>query len=272
MTFVPETWRRELADAFEVLLGKPLDEFPAEAEYVLYHWDEMRSSEIAEEFIGGEVDLSAVARGEPVDGDRYDDGDAPFGWTTWSLDLGRSIWHLEESAFDADGPLGDALGTAPAAASATADGPEREVSGADFARALAAHGEDLAEVDAEELTGMGPVVRIATDGTLFDAMRAATWTMGDPGDLTPFLRDADEIEVAPEWEERLRRIPDPRLRDHLRMLCLSAHSARSEGGYYLGPRECPAGLRWMTGRRGHETIAGWQFGEGQAFSAIVAIT
>ncbi|MEU3603464.1 hypothetical protein ABZ714_32860 [Streptomyces sp. NPDC006798] len=272
MTFVPEIWRRELAGAFEVLLGKPLDEFPAEAEYVLYHWDDMRSSEMVEEFIDGEVDLSAVVRGEPIDGDRYDDGDAPFGWTTWSLDLGRSVWLFEESAFGADGPFGEPLGTALAAASAPADGPERELSGADFARALAAHGEDLDEVDGDELTGLGPVVRIATDGTLFDAMRTATWTTGGPDDLIPFLQDAYEIEVEPEWEEKLRRIPDHRLRDHLRMLCLSAQSARSDGGYYLGPRESPAGFRWMTARPGHEAITGWEFGEGQGFSAIVAIT
>ncbi|RSN09226.1 hypothetical protein DMB42_18090 [Nonomuraea sp. WAC 01424] len=126
--------------------------------------------------------------------------------------------------------------------------------GSDLARALAPHGGRLGEVDGDEVMGMVQwLQRVRTDGTLFDAMRAATWTMGGPGDLVAF---ENGCEVKPELEAALRRIPDPRLRDRLRTLCLTAEWARRDGGYYLGPRECPSGLRWIAEQPGHEVVAG----------------
>jgi len=41
----PEVWKRELANAFEALMGKPFEESPTDAEYAVYHWNDVTSSE-----------------------------------------------------------------------------------------------------------------------------------------------------------------------------------------------------------------------------------
>jgi hypothetical protein len=101
-----------------------------------------------------------------------------------------------------------------------------------------------AEDLAEELLHLD--ARIHTDGTLFDAMRHATWTMGGPDQLVPF--DPDCV-VEPKWERRLARVGHPVLRDHLRMLCLDAHSARYAGAHYVRARHRGfGGMRKAGGR------------------------
>lgn len=145
----------------------------------------------------------------------------------------------------------------------------RAVSGADFARVLAAHDGELDEIDADTLMGRVQwLQRARTDGTLFDAMRTATWTMAGPEHLVPFARGA---QVEPGREESLAGVSDARLRDHLRMLCLTAHWARSDGAYFLGVGECSHDLRWIADQPGHEPVAGWEFGEGQGSSGVFAV-
>ncbi|WP_283134840.1 hypothetical protein [Rhizohabitans arisaemae] len=264
----PEAWNRELANAFEVLLGRSLGAYSTTAEYAFFTWNDEMSFLMRDDFFTGAIDVNAVARGEPIDDDHHD-GVSPFDWDQWPVDHGRSVWLFDEGALGGDGGPGRPIHPALRAVS-VAYGSRRVVSGADLARVLAAHGGRLGEVDGPEAIGMVRwLQRIRTDGTLFDAMRAATWTMGGPGDLAAF---DDEVEVEPELEEALRRISDPRLRDHLRMLCLTEEWARCDGGYYLGPRECPSDLRWIAEQSGHDVVAGWEFGEGQASSAIFEIT
>ncbi len=272
MTSVPdasvdsEVWKRELADAFEVLLGRPLDAHSTTAEYVFYTWNDEISFLMLEDFVSGRVDVGAIARGEHVGGDGYG-GVSQFEWDAWPFDHGRSVWLLEEETLG-EGGFGARIGAALRDVSAEY-GSARAVPGADFARVLAAHHDQVGEIDCDELTGLVQwLQRVGTDGTLLDAMRAATWTMGGPDDLVAF---DSEVEVDPELEEALRRVPGSRLRDHLRMLCLTEYWARSDGGYYLGPRECPHDLRWVADQPGHEVVAGWEFGEGQASSAVFGI-
>ncbi|GAA3214169.1 hypothetical protein ACFO1B_12880 [Dactylosporangium siamense] len=58
-------------------------------------------------------------------------------------------------------------------------------------------------------------IRLASDGTLFDAMRAATQVGDGPKDLFEFDDDADE-----EWDEALAEAGvDEELRAHLRWCC-----------------------------------------------------
>lgn len=265
----PEAWKPELANAFEVLLGRPLAEFSTETEYAFYYWDEEMSSMMFGELVSGELDLSAIARGELIDGARYHEDDIPFGLNQWALDLGQSTWLFEGRAFEADGGFGESIGAALKAISAATDDGRRAVSGADLARVLAAHGNQLNEVDSNRVM-VTLILRIDTDGTLFEAMRAATWTSGGPDSLVELEEGA---EVEPEWDKGLQRIPNPRLRDHLRMLTLTAHSARGYGAYFLGPGlgACPRDLDWIRRRPDRETIAGWEFGEGQASSAVFRV-
>ncbi|MGV9314000.1 hypothetical protein ACWDR0_17740 [Streptomyces sp. NPDC003691] len=266
MTTVPATWQAELASAFEILLGRPLGDFPGEDEYALYYWDDLQQHDILDGLLAGTPDPESVVRGELLPGEPLDEDDAPFNPAGGPLDLGRSLWLFDEAAFDTEGGFGGALGTALRAVSVTAGESERAVSGTDFARVLAAHAEELAEVDGEELTGMVRLLlRIGTDGTLFDAMRAATCTTGGPDTLAAF---EEGVEVAPEWEERLSRIPDPRLRDHLRMLSLGEEDARCDGAYFLGPGTTPVEFEQLAARPGHHPVTGWEFGEGQASCAV----
>lgn len=144
--------------------------------------------------------------------------------------------------------------------------PCRSRPGTTCFRSVLSHSNELDEVDSDGVM-VALVLRIDTDETLFDAMRAATWTTGGPDSL---VRMDEGAEVEPEWDRSLQRIPHTQLRDHLRMLSLTAPWARGYGAHFLGsgPGTCPFQLDWVSRRPGHETIAGWEFGEGQASSAV----
>ncbi|MBW8482316.1 hypothetical protein [Actinomadura parmotrematis] len=251
MTSDPAAWNRELAAAFGALLGRPLDAYP-QAEYALYAWADEVSYMALEDLLDGEPD--APAGPVPV-------LDVPpgFDWDLLPADDDRSLWLIEDGAFD--GAAGAAL-----TAVALGDGGTRAVTGADFARVLAPYAEEL---DADELIGQVRwLQRVRTDGTLLDAMRAATWTLHGPDGLVAFAPGA---EVEPAHEKALAAVPDARLRDHLRMLCLTAHWARSDGAYFLGPGEHAYDFEWIAGRPGRTAVAGWEFGEGQGATTIFAI-
>ncbi|ROO88130.1 hypothetical protein EDD29_5790 [Actinocorallia herbida] len=270
MTFDPEAWHRDLAHAFAVLLGRPLDAFPATAEYALFTWNDELSFLMLEDLLSGDLDLAALARGEveEAEGDAYPDDSPRFGWEDLPADHPGSLWVFEEDLLEEDGGLGGRIGPALRAV-ASGTGHERTVSGADLLRVLAEHADDLGEADGDELMGRVQwLQRVRTDGTLLAAMRAATWTLNGPDELVPFEPGA---EVEPAWDEALRSVADPRLRDHLRMLCLTAHWARSDGAYYLGQGECPHDFTRLAERPGYETVTGWEFGEGQASSAVFQI-
>lgn len=83
-----EVWESELASGFEALLGRPLGAYPAEAEYVVYCWDDETSFMMLEDFLDGAVDLAAIARGElpGEEGGGEGDGDMLFSWGTLTPD------------------------------------------------------------------------------------------------------------------------------------------------------------------------------------------
>jgi hypothetical protein len=245
----PEAWQLQLERAFEILLGRPLDSFDPKATYALYHWDDILSAELF-----GSVG-HAAALGSTVPGRLLAGEDCPLGWGQWSLDLGRSLFSLDDTEV-----LGPSVEAALRAASL--DPEEILLAGADLAPLLAGF-DDLPEDVFVTL-----MARIETTGTLVDAMRAASWTMGGPADL---VTDYDGVTIEPGWELALSEVVDPGLRRHLSLLCLDAQSARSEGGYYSGVDDCPGGLYSLTEQPGHTFVTGWQFGEGQASSAIFAI-
>ncbi|GAA1640508.1 hypothetical protein [Actinoplanes couchii] len=227
----------DLAQAFEILLRRPLTDFDAEATYALYHWDDMQSSE----FFHGDFDLGLLTRGEILPPSAGVDG--TFSSHVWPVDLGRSMFLIE------------------------ADVPKllRSRSGAKVGRVLAEEGLTAADLEDEWAR---IELRVHTDGTLFDAMRAATWTMGDPPQLTGFDPDGIGLRVKPKWEKRLAAVPHTGLRDHLRMLCLDAHSARGDGAHFAGADH--PGFDWMK-RKDYQVVAAWEFGEGQATSVIAQI-
>lgn len=231
-------WNDQLAAAFALLLDRPVH--TDTGRYAAWY----SCADLGIELFEEGFDPAPLAAGEIVR--------APFaalpelgellaGWDRfapfWSIDLGGSL--IQADTDDLPG-LADGL------------------TGRAFGAALAEHG-----IDPGDLADAYPTVvfRVHTDGTLFDALDTLTGTHRGPGHLAP-LSPAHGID--PGWQERLTAVPDPALADHLRDLHRTADSARANGALRLGATDPSHGL--LPG----PVTAAWQFGEGQAWSAITA--
>ncbi|WP_432829143.1 hypothetical protein [Dactylosporangium sp. CA-092794] len=243
---MPDDWSAALTDAFAILLGRPLEEFAPDATYAVYY----SCSDLAIDLFKAGFDVAPLARGEivappftaiPILGTLLEGWDliAPH----WSIDLGRSFFRA------GDPGDGAAIGL-----------PELDAGlpGSDLGHILTERG-----LSAGDIRDAYPEIdfRVHTDGTLFDAMRTITGTMLGPDRLFPLSPDWG---VEPSWEERLAAVAHPELKAHLRHLCRTEDSARSDGALYLGSTD-----------PGFEpprpVIAAWQFGEAQSWSAVVQL-
>ncbi|GAA0269582.1 hypothetical protein [Cryptosporangium japonicum] len=257
-----DQWQQELTTAFEILLGRPLGTFSTSSRYVVYAWADEMSADAFDDLFHGDLDLATIADGELID-EPGEPHEAMLSWDRFAVDHGRSVWSIEDGVVDDLGVVAADL-----RAAGRRDDSTWTIAGADLARVLLAHRDTLDEAETDDAAGdVHWLQRVHTDGTLAGAMRAATWTLDGPSGLLP---PADAVGVEPEWAEALTGVGDPRLRDHLRMLCLTAHSARSEGAYYLG-RGYSFCFEVIAGRPGHEVVAGWEFGEGQGALAVFEV-
>ncbi|WP_430784132.1 hypothetical protein [Actinoplanes sp. G11-F43] len=224
----------DLRQAFEILLRRPLADFDPAARYAFYYWDDIVSTEFFDE----DLDLGLLARGEIVQ-PPYDGAPGLHVPAPWPVDLGRSVFTVDMDV----------------------KGFHRPRRGTRVAKILAAEGLTGADM-ADEWVSIDLCVH--TDGTLFDAMRTATGT----DHLVPFETDIPNFAVQPKWERRLAAISDPALRDHMRMLCLDAHSARGSGAHFVGTRY--SGFHWMP-EKGYQVLAAWELGEGQGSMAVAQL-
>ncbi|SCF20507.1 hypothetical protein GA0070558_14911 [Micromonospora haikouensis] len=175
----------------------------------------------------------------------------------WEFDLANSLFAVEW----ADDVLPAAFLTDVRAAD-----PDMLVRGADLGVLLARHGIDLADESAQRLSyRISALLRLATDGTLHDAMRMATFTHRLPV-LAEFGPDGQR-RVEQDWEQALAGVEPPELRDHLRLHCLEPFWSRAAGACHLGANEWPTGTSALDGRR--KLVAGWEFGESQSGVAVV---
>ncbi|MCI4066334.1 hypothetical protein MRQ36_28790 [Micromonospora sp. R77] len=252
-----EGWEQLLTRELQRFLPEPIGDHPGGGRYALYHWDDMLASEF---FAGGDLDrLAALA--EPQSCVVAASGTSGTGWDRWAFDLGRSIFAVDGAETI------EALAGRPAAdllAAAHRSAGRAVVHGVELARVLRRHGIALEDL-AEDGVTMPIHVRVVTDGSLLDALRAATGTMDQDG-LEPVDPDA---EVDPRWQAALNGIADAELRSHLSALFLEEDSARAYGGEYCGAH-WPSGsgpIRFAAAR----VVAGWEFGEGQAWSAVVEL-
>jgi len=228
-----------LDDALACLLDRPLSAYPGR--YALYY----NCGDLSLELFAKDFDPALLAEATIV-GPPFTSfkalGSLLAGWDLiaprWTIDLGRSWFYAPDPA-------------------ATVPELNEGLTGADLGALLLTRGltprrirDDYPDVE----------LRVQTDGTLLDALRMATGTMSAPDGL--FALDPPRG-VDPHRDAALSAIADEALRDHLRHLCRTESSARSDGAHYLGPRD--PGLH-----RTHEVVAAWSFGESQSWSAVVA--
>ncbi|MFF4189910.1 hypothetical protein [Nonomuraea sp. NPDC001831] len=273
-------WEAALAGAFEILLGGGTAVDPA-ARYGVYY-----ASDTFDEFLFPNDWATADAlSGREARRLPDPDGAHPFSPWTWRFDLGGSLFWFDPDLlagtgpWDEDGhkgprPFGDAFVADLRAVSAVDEADEAGevlVRGAQLGPLLSRHGVDLTGGACEKLNGwLTVLLRVATDGTLTDAMRAATFTERGPGHLVSVSDLRYARSAVQPWEGRLGAVAHPALRDHLRMLCLAKDDARSEGGFYCGDGPWP----WtdVLEAVGCSLVAGWGFGESQAGTAVVRLS
>ncbi|WP_194821461.1 hypothetical protein [Micromonospora sp. S-DT3-3-22] len=257
-------WDDLLGHAFGLLLGRPLAEFDTAGTYAVFHYDDETAGEAIEDLDPGELVADVNGRS----GDLGGDGLYPDRWVP---DLPRSAFIATDVRPAALQPL----------ITTTTDNGRAVVWGRDIGRALQAGSLSLDELSPDGYRRYPHLLlRPRTDGSLLDAMRAATWTMSAPDglcDIGDSLVRHGYVEpevsvVDPRWESTLDQIGDDALRRHLRGLCLDAHWARITGAYYLGPGECSGDVQPIADLPGSRVIAGWEFGEGQGAMAVVLLS
>ncbi len=250
-----QTPASDLSRALEILLGRGLSSFDDNATYALYHWDDTYQFEFpwkrvnADEFLRPERNKSSSS----ADGLKKDNG-SPYellGWDRYEFDLGRSYFFLEASDFS--GEQADALAE-----------KKYMLSGNQLGEFLHDY-----QVQRDSLSSTIIIPRVQTDGTLFDAMRAATWTMGGSKGLVT-QRDED-AEVDSAWMPRLEAIEDTVLRYHIGMLCQDAKAARCIGAHYE-QAQVSGLLKLLETHLHHTAIATWSFGEGQAAAGVFRLS
>ncbi|MGX2992767.1 hypothetical protein JNUCC64_00495 [Streptomyces sp. JNUCC 64] len=273
----PSAWDASLDHAFAILLdGRPAAD--PTARYGVYH-----ASDPFDEFLFPNpwATPGALAAREPARLPDADQEEYPFSPWAWRFDLGGSLFWFDAHLLAGTGlwgegghkgprPFDDAFAAALRAVSTVDEDGRALAHGRELGPLLERHGVDLTRPGSEKLNGwLGVLLRVATDGTLTDAMRAATFTGRGPGHLVPvhalgYPRSAEE-----PWEERLGAVAPPGLRDHLRMLCLGEDDARGGGGHYLGAGVWPS--THALEAVGCSLVAGWGFGESQAGTAVVRL-
>lgn len=206
-------WRQMLAQCFEAFLGRPLSEYDPDASYGAYYWAGNFLNDVGFASDAGWVDPEALAGRLLVENDdivMYDMGEAAP-----RFDAGASVFLFEdESALPAE------FVTELSAASFPSSKPgERLLLGRELGTLLARHQVDLTD---EAFAGAWYVLypRIASDGTLVDALRAATAVDEGPDSLIDFDGEPDE-----HWEPYLADVAHPGLRAHLSFGCQDAGEA-----------------------------------------------
>jgi hypothetical protein len=244
-------WEDRVRAALGALVGEDPGRPDREGSYALFLWEDG----LAHAFWEG-VQVADLF-GDPTEAPAaWNEGDSAFDLSRFSIDPAGSCFGVE--SFEVTPALDAAV-----AAAATGDGRRRVIAASALGRLLAEHAVDPATLRGHDATLLG---RVVTDGSLLDALRAATWTHGGPEHLA--ARD-EGLAVDARWSERLDAVADPALRAHLESLCLDEEDARADGALFTGD-DWPTGLGGLA-LAGHTIVAGWEFGEGQAALAVVRL-
>jgi hypothetical protein len=210
-------WEQRLASAFEILLGRPLSSYAAEAVYAVYfdgNW-----------FGEGEFDRAAawvspvaLSGREAVafdDLQLYYQGEVPLrfdaseSWFEITNADGRPARAAEDLADLPKGAAEDLIAAILPGSRFTL------VRGRDLAAVVDRHRIDLAAVDWRVA-----YPKIVSDGSLVDAMRAATGIGHGPENLVASTgQDAAQAEPEECWAAALAAVTPTELRDHLLLGC-----------------------------------------------------
>lgn len=243
------SWDARLADAFAVLLGRSLEEYDPGAVYAA-SVDGNLMDETAFLRDAAWVRPTALSGVEPVVWECVlSDGESE---RPWVYDASASVfefWPERRTALPQD--FTAALDTV-----CFARGLLR---GADLATLVERYGVDLTNPALADTWSVA-FPRLASDGTLLDALRAALATGNGPGDLLALTAEVDE-----EWEKDLAAIEPPALRAHLGYFC----SDGDEGLMPLSETELTAGV---LDDEGCVAVAAWEDGHGQLDIRIVRLS
>ncbi|PPK63714.1 hypothetical protein V5P93_002198 [Actinokineospora auranticolor] len=244
---LPDDWRGQLTQAFEIVLGAPLATYPPDADYATYVGGNV-FDEFGYDSDPAWVRPAALSGAEPVvlDCGLFDQGEPPS-----RFDAARSFFEFDD--LDAAPDQGFAADLAEVA---IAPGLVR---GADLAPLVARHGIDLTD---EAWSGQWYVAypRLASDGTLFDAMRTAL-TLGDgPESVLPLKAEATE-----QWTRALEAVTHPGLRAHLSYYCTNG----SQGLIHLGANQ---GSDETLVAKGSTVVATWQEGQSQVEFTVIQLS
>jgi len=201
-----EAWKRELADAFQVLLGHPLSDYDPHGSYGAYY--------------GGNWLYESDSGTDPA----WLSPAALTGKVTITMDhlLLDGDQDLPELQFDASQSLfevdPEGLPEAFAEDLAAACLPDSSlVRGEELARLLERHALDLTSPDLPEETWSVSQARIASSDTLLDALKAATGIGSGPDSLVPYRKPHIWVTgTEAEADEAIAAIHHVGLRAHLR--------------------------------------------------------
>ncbi|MBG0831102.1 hypothetical protein HS041_25410 [Planomonospora sp. ID67723] len=223
-----DDWESSLKQAFGVLLGHPLSDFDSGAEYATYY----SGNWLYETKFNGDpawLEPTALAGRETIANENLLLLDE-VGYPKLRFDASRSLFEIDAAAEFPVAFKEDLVAVKLA-------GSDRwpQVRGVELARLMARHGVDFTSPDLPAKTWCVTSARIASDGTLVDALRVATG-MGEGFDsLVPCERTDAETEAAIAAVEHagirahLGAFCDPR--SHDLAFCLhDMRKSREEGG------------------------------------------
>jgi len=245
----------ELRRGFDVLLGRPLDTFETDARYEV--WFFVDSELLPEHERVESLTIEQLVVGRPLAPAASHDTKAGDFWLRLAADYAHSLFVYDKHDLQ--------------------DAPEALVAALQ-ARHYALRGEQLAQLVDREQLELDAVLepcwyacrRAVSDGSLVDAMAAATLSASAPSGLLSrdHYDNGEDIRFEPRWEHALRGIKDAALREHLLMSCVDLQTSRWAGSW-LDPKHKPDVWLEPVLKRGGQILSIWHTGEGQATRAVV---